>query len=132
MLSLLLLEKSRADFMAVVGGAAVTRGIYLTGCHLTKEYIALGLRHEHPDGALRPASYLQAQDSAVRRPTSVFKCDPAINYTLVTTMRQPSTNTLHKHKTGSRSFSESCFSTKDPHASGRTSPQGFLRAPVTG
>lgn len=58
-------------------------------------------------------SYSQVQNSAVRLSTSVFKCDSAINYTLVTTMQQPSTNTLYEHKSGNGSFSESCFSTKD-------------------
>lgn len=61
----------------------------------------------------RPVSYLhQVQNSGVLLSTSVFKCDSTINGTLVTTMQQPSTNTLYKHKTGSRRFSESCFCMK--------------------
>lgn len=60
--------------------------------------------------------------------TSVFECDSAINYTLVTAMQQLSTKTLYKHNTGSGSFSESCFfherqktisSCTDPHVSNK-------------
>lgn len=60
--------------------------------------------HQHL--RLRPAARLQVQNSAVRLPASVFKCESTINYTLVTTMQQRSANTtLYEHKTGSRKLS---------------------------
>lgn len=68
-------------------------------------------------------SYLQVQNSAVNRSTSVFKCDSTINYTPVTTMQQPSTTHYISIRQEAGAFLKVVFSMKDPKCVNQTATQ---------